>query len=335
MLAAVLIGKQDLSVKEVPLGTVQESHVRVKVKYCGICGSDLHTYVLGENKGLILGHEFSAIIEETGNMVETWQKGDRVVINPLAFCGSCFQCRTGATNLCAKAVTGIGMQMAGAFAQYCLVSQDMLYSLPPNLDFATGALVEPLAVTLRAIRRSGIGLGDSAVILGAGPLGLMVVKCLKNMGIGALIVIEPDQSRALLAAEFGADYVFAPDEDRPLLDNSFLIKGGSDVVFECSGSSQSINLALELVHPGGTVVMVGINRVPVDFLRRKAVFEEITLLGTLAYTTTEFEQAIQLLERGFISSKDFVSEIVSLKEIDSAFRRLLSHGRPLKVLIEP
>ncbi len=334
MLAAVLTDKKKLSLKETPLSSLEDHQVRIKVKYCGICGSDLSRYVYGLNPGLILGHEFSGVIEEIGNSVKTWKKGDRVVINPLPFCRNCYQCRSGAANLCSKALTGVGLEMPGAFAQFCTVTQDMIYSLPPNLDFASGTLVEPLAVVLRAIRRSKIAIGDSVVVFGAGPLGLMIVKCLQNMDISPLIVIEPDKSRASLVRNFGVDNVFMPDESHRFLSKSFPTKGGSDVVFECSGVPQAMNIALEVVRPGGTIVMVGVNRKPADILMLNAVTKEIILLGTLAYST-EFEQAIQLLEREFLSSKDFISDIVPLKEIDSAFSRLLSEGKPLKVLVEP
>jgi 2-desacetyl-2-hydroxyethyl bacteriochlorophyllide A dehydrogenase len=252
----------------------------------------------------------------------------------MPFCKECFQCRSGATNLCAKGLKGIGLQMPGAFAQSCSVSEDMLYLLPPRMDFASGALVEPAAVIFHSIRRSGIGLGDSAIILGAGPLGLMAVKYLKNMGISPLVVIEPDPPRARLATDFGADHVFTKEVDRQFLQNLFGVKGGSDVIFECSGTGLAISLGLELVRPRGKVVLVGVSRIPLEILMRPVVTKEIDLLGVLAYTT-DFQQAIQILERGVISPKEFVTEIVPLKEIEAAFRRCLGQGKPLKVLIEP
>ncbi len=333
MFAAVLKDKQKLSVEEIPLAPLKKNEVRVKVKYCGICGSDLGLYLKGERPGLILGHEFSGIIEETGKEVKTWKRGARVVINPLPFCGQCFQCRSGTTNLCAEGLTGIGLQMPGAFAQFCTVSSAMLYSLPPEMDFSSGALVEPAAVVLHAIRRSKIGIGDSAIILGAGPLGLIAVKFLKNMGINPLVVIEPDPRRAQIASDFGADHVFTKI-DRQFLQNLLGNRGGSDVIFECSGTAPAINLALELVRPAGTVVLVGVSRVPLEITVRTIVVKEINLLGALAYTT-DFQRAIQFLERKVISPKELVSEIVPLNEIDTAFNRCLGQGKPLKVLIEP
>lgn len=334
MLAAVLKDKQKLSVEEVSLTSLRGNEVRVKVKYCGICGSDLTRYVRGEYPGLILGHEVSGIIEETGKEVKTWKRGDRVVINPLPFCGQCFQCRSGATNLCAEGLTGIGLEMPGAFAQYCTVPSGMLCSLPPQMDFASGALVEPAAVILHAIRRSKISIGDSAVILGAGPLGLFTVKFLKNMGIIPVVVIEPDRPRARLATDFGADHVFTKEIDRPFLQNLWGIKGGCDVVFECSGTAPAVNLALELVHPAGTVVLVGVSKAPLEVYLRSVVTKEINILGTLG-STTEFQQAIQFLERGVISPKELLTEIVPLKDIDLVFRRCLGQEKPLKVLIDP
>ena len=195
-------------------------------------------------------------------------------------------------------------------------------------------MVEPASIILRAIRRSKIGIGDSAIIFGAGPLGLITIKYLKNMGITPLVVIEPDPPRARLATEFGADHVFTKEVDRQFLENLFRVKGGSDVIFECSGTAPALNLSLEFVRPGGTGVLVGVSRVPLEVLRRSVVTKEINLLGALAYTT-DFQQAIQFLERGVISPKELVSEIVPLKEIDAAFRRCLGQGKPLKVLVEP
>jgi len=332
MLAAVLKDKQKLSVEEVPFAALRENEVRIKVKYCGICGSDLGFFMRGDRPGSILGHEFSGTVEEIGKNISSWKRGDRVVINPLPSCGQCFQCRSGATNLCAKGLTGIGLEMAGAFAQYCTVPSGMLCPLPSQLDFAGGALAEPAAVVLHAIRISKIGIGDSAIILGAGPLGLMAVQLLKNMAITPLIVIEPDPIRAKIAKELGADHVLQKEINRSFLQKLLEIRGGSDVAFECSGTPPALNLALDLVRPAGTIVLVGVIRAPLDFMLRPIVVKEIKVLGSFGYTT-EFQQAIEFLEKGVISAKNLVSEIVPLRDIELAFQRCLGSEKPLKVLV--
>ncbi len=154
------------------------------------------------------------------------------------------------------------------------------------------------------------------------------------MGIHPLIMFEPDPQRAHLAGEFGADHVFSGEVDHQRLIELSGRRGGGDVVFECSGTSPAINLALKYVRPGGIIVSVGVSRVPSEVMLRLAVTKEVNLRGAMAYTT-EFQQAIDFLERGVISPKQLVSEIVPLQEIDSAFQRCLGKGKPLKILIEP
>jgi len=316
--------------------TAGPGQVVVEVASCGICGSDLHAFN-GEHPLVIYpvtpGHEFSGTIAETGEGVDPGLAGRQVCVEPSLFCGGCLQCLSGRYNICSS-LRVMGFQAPGAMCEFISVPRDRLHFLPPGVGLVDGALAEPAAVGVHAVSRSGIGSGDNVLIVGAGVIGLMVLKVAQALGCEA-VVVESTPERALRAVDFGAVRAVSFDQLGQGEVPSAPGDGSFAAVFECVGRPETIDLALRAAPRGGTIIVVGVPPGPVPVPVPLIQDGELEVRGTLMYRGEDFERALELLESGAIKPDGFVTHHVSLDEVESGYRLMSDPGaKALKVLVD-
>jgi 2-desacetyl-2-hydroxyethyl bacteriochlorophyllide A dehydrogenase len=347
MLAAAWIGPEQLSLVERDDPVAGEGQAVVDVIACGVCGSDLHSFRhgLAVKPGNVLGHEFCGrVVAAPG--VEGLAAGDRVAVRPLMPCGLCERCQAGDLQLCEGAhETDIGYGSAGAFAERVLVPRavvgETVFVLPSGVDDVGGALVEPLAVALHAVRLAHIQPEDVVLVLGAGMIGLAVTALLRQVGGGTVVVAELSEFRRERALALGADRVIDPTRtDVTDLMRSFTGPGAYnlgarvDVVFECGGSAAALATALKSVRTGGTIVLSGIFGAEVGVRLDRVVEKELRVQGAVAYRD-EFTDVIEYLADGRLRAQDFVSHTFQLNEIADAFQTQMDAERAIKVQVRP
>jgi (R,R)-butanediol dehydrogenase/meso-butanediol dehydrogenase/diacetyl reductase len=334
--AAFLKGPKKMIIKDVEDPKTKTGQVVVKVKYCGICGSDLHSYETGVYSG-IMGHEFSGEIESIGESVKGWETGDRVTANPNVGCGTCYYCRRGETNQCMK-FSSIGIVgIPGAFAERVAVPSHLLRKLSERFSFEAGTLVEPLTPLVRATRYA-VRLGDTVVVMGAGIIGLFALQCSKLGGAIGAYVTEISRTRADAARKLGADKVFDPKEVRAVDEIMKLTKGlGADVVFECVGRPETIQDAQRAVRKGGKVMQIGECLVDVPTNYGGVFVRELEIKGIYDGSIQDFDQAAQLIESGKIDVGPLITAKISLSEIvEKGFEELLKPEKNhIKILVDP
>ena len=349
MKAALLKRPGEIILEEVPVPGISDDEVLVEVKYCGICGSDVHAYKTAELNppGTYLGHEFSGVLAKVGKSVKGWKPGDRVIVCPLYMCGECYACTHGFPASCQHgfeyAIGSVaGLEYAGGFAKFVRVpnpEKTKLYSLPEEVSFEEGALVEPLACSLHAVRISAFRPRDYTMVLGAGTIGLGVVTFLKNAGAGLIIVTEVIEKRTEVAKKLGADYVFNPQKVSNLKERVLELTDGKgvDVVFDCSGVAQAFQSATNFLRPRGQIMLVGVITkevpiVPFSFQPGR----EYRLQASFAYDD-EFPMVIEFLKRDVSRVKEIITSKIKLSDIvEQGFNRLLKAGHTeIKILVSP
>ncbi|MBO8168942.1 MAG: 2,3-butanediol dehydrogenase [Thermoanaerobacteraceae bacterium] len=351
MKAAVWYGKKDVRVENVPEPPAPgPGEVKVKVHWCGICGSDLHEYVAGPifipvNEGhpltgskapIILGHEFSGEIVEVGAGVTNVQVGDRVAPDACQVCWDCYFCKRNLYNLCEK-LAFTGLMTNGAFAEYVNVPAYTLFKLPDNISSEVGALVEPLAVGLHAVRQAPVIQGDTVVVLGAGTIGLVTLAAVRAAGARKVFVIEMAKARKEFAQKLGATAVFDPQEGDVVAKVREATGGlGADVVIECIGNDKTGPLAVELARKGGKIVVAGIFEKESSMHFNSVVFTEKQVIGSLGYAG-EFGPAIDLLSDGRIKAESLITGKISLDDIvEKGFEELINRKEEnIKILVSP
>jgi len=340
MKAAVLEGPERITVRDVPKPKPGKSEVLIKVRCCGICGSDLDIYRISFGEGVkrIMGHEFSGDIVELGPEVEGWEVGDRVVVEPSIVCWECYWCRRHQYNLC-PSLGFTGIVIDGGFAEFVKVPAYQLHRLPKEVTYEQGAVVEPLAVALHGVRLSGLKAGDTIAVFGCGPIGLLTIMWARAGGADKIYATDIAESR-IAAAEKLADAVINPKEVDPVIQITELTDGiGPDIVFECSGSAAAEVQALNLVRRGGQIVILGVphEEAKVNFM--PFVTKEIGIKGGLAYASLlgrgEFTSCINFLKSKRINISPVVSAKIALEDIvDKGFKRVIL-AEELKVLVTP
>ncbi len=306
----------------------KKDEVLISVKYCGICGSDLEAYQYGMVvMPLILGHEFSGEIVELGSDVMDFKLGDRVTAYPGNFCGKCFFCKRGQVNLCKKTVEGMGITVDGALAEYIKMPAKCLCKLPETLSFEEAALTEPLSVGYHGVRMSGIQPDDSAVVIGAGSIGLSTIQALRLRGIREFYIIEPSEFNKSLALRMGAKEIHKPSKINGI---------GPDFVFDCAGFPETYKKNLSIVRKGGTVILLGVhfNPAPIPFLQ--FIAKEITMRGSFGYSFEEFQEVLSLLAEGKFLPDLMISKKIKLESaIQAGFLELLRPNKEAaKILVE-
>ncbi|MGI6225657.1 MAG: zinc-dependent alcohol dehydrogenase [Peptococcales bacterium] len=327
-------GKLELVNEAMPV--IKENEALVKVSFGGICGSDLHIYHGKHERAkypVIMCHEFSGEIVTLGEDVKgSWAIGDKVAVNPLIWCGICDPCTQGNTHVCNK-LGLIGIDIDGAFAQYVKVKESQMVRLPDGLDMDTAALAEPLAVGVHAVVRSNLKVGDKVVILGGGPIGLMLAFAAQAAGAGLIAISEISEFRLKKAEELGFKTINAREKVKEKVMS--MTNGiGADIVFEAAAAPITTEQMTGLLRTRGTAMIVGVHRQLVGTDLRDVNLRELNIRGTRVYTQRDFETAVNLLPK----LKDITNVIthrIPLEECEFGFQAAVAGKDSLKVLIKP
>jgi len=333
----------DLVYQEVPEPQVHEDEVLIRVRACGICGSDVHGMdgSTGRRRPpIIMGHEASGVIAEVGGKVTGWSKGDRVTFDSTVYCGSCWFCQRGWINLCdERQVLGVSCEdyrRHGAFAEYVAVPQRILYRLPEAVSFEHAAMVEAVSIAVHAVERTPVSLGDTAVVVGTGMIGLLVVQALRLAGCGNIIAVDLDEGRLKLARRLGADLSLKADGCDVVKEVKHSTRGrGADLAMEVVGTSPSLNSALACLRKGGALTLVGNLKPSVDLPLQAVVTRQVTLYGSCA-SSGEYPACLDLMARGAINTEALISATPPLAEGAAWFKRLYDREpRLMKVILRP
>lgn len=349
MKAAVWYDKEDIRVIEVEEPRVEKGKVKIAVEWCGICGSDLHEYasgpmtipvkephpLTGQVAPVILGHEFSGRVVETGDDVTHVKEGDRVVVEPILRCGKCYPCRRGYYNLCEKrgfhGITSDG----GGFAQYTVVPAHLVYPLPDEVSFEAGAIVEPAAVALYAVRKSSLKPGDTCAVFGAGPIGLLIIQAAKAAGARAIIAVEISEQRLAKAMEMGATHLVNPKKEDPVNTIRKITHHGADVSFEAAGAEQSFIQSIQCLKADGEMILVSLWAHPITFHPNLLVLEERTVRSTAAFRNI-MPEVMALMANGQIKAESLITKKIGLDHIvEEGFQTLLADKSHSKILVSP
>ena len=342
MKALVLEAYNQFNYTDFPEPLMEADEVLIKVKACGICGSDVHGMDGSTGRRIppiIMGHEASGVIEAVGSSVGKWKAGDRVTFDSTIYPLDDWYTLKGHYNLSDnRKVLGVSPGeycKHGAFAEFVTVPQHILYKIPDNVSFEQAVMVEPVAVALHSISVSGIKLGDTAVVVGVGMIGVFIVKLLKLSGV-KVIAIDLDESKLKVANKAGADVILnAATEELDKKIREICSGRGADFAFEAVGITATVNTAVSSVRKGGTVILVGNLSPKIEFPLQKIVTQEIKVQGSCAING-EYEKVLQLMSQGLIKVDDQISVIAPLCEGASWFQRLYNKEKGLnKVLLVP
>ncbi len=343
MQALLLAEYKRLELTDMPRPEPGPGEALVRVRACGICGSDVHGWDGSTGRRippLVMGHEASGIVEETGPGVRHFRKGDRVTFDSMINCGVCRFCRTGRINLCDnREVLGVSCgdyRRHGAFAEYVVVPERIMFHLPDAMTFEQAAMIEPVSVAVHAVNITPVRLGDTAVVVGSGMVGLLVIQALKLAGCSRVIAADIEDGRLELAKGLGAaEAVNAAREDVAASVRSLTGGRGADVAIEVVGATAPIQAALASVRKGGMLTLVGNVSPSVDLPLQSVVTREIRIQGSCA-SSGEYPECIDMVARGLIRVEPLISAKAPLAEGPQWFERLYAKERGLmKVLLEP
>jgi len=342
MQVGLVTGKRKIELVDMPAPEADSGKAVVDISYCGICGTDVHAYLSGEPYNpAICGHEWVGHVSAVGQGVSSVKEGDRVAIGVGAACGHCPTCVRGDAEHCESVLTqaiGVGPMAAphGGFASAIAMEAARLYQVPAGLTDAQAGLLEPATVAVHALRRTPMRLGDSVVVIGAGPIGLLVLQAARLSGAGTIVLIEPEASRRALGDELGADLCIDPTtEDAQQRIDAHLGVSGADVVFECAGIPSTIQTSVDLIRRGGVVSLVGVATGEAAINAAGWLIKEVKLVSSIAYLHEDFEICKQLVADGRIQTDPLHTSTVSLSELDAAFTTLAEHPSEVKILVDP
>ncbi|CAH1201655.1 putative zinc-type alcohol dehydrogenase-like protein YdjJ [Paenibacillus plantiphilus] len=338
MKRAVLVGEKQMQVEEEARPAIKASELLVEIEVCGICGSDLHIY--GGNHPVLkppvrMGHEFAGKVVEVGADVRNFQLGDYVAAIPGVGCGKCEPCQAGDFNLC-RELKVIGGHHPGAFANFTAVPEGNLVKLPPNFSATYGAMVESVAVAVHAARRMKSVEGKKIAVLGAGPIGLLIIQVLKAFGAKLVVASDPIASRREIASKLGADIVIDPMKENVEERIQEEVGGiGLDAAFDVAGLELTLRQALSITKNGGEIVITALFGKDPVFPMKMLQRAEKTLLGTQMYVKQDFEIAIQLMQENKIGINEMITHRFDLDHISEAFKLATSGAHDVgKIVID-
>ncbi len=327
---------KQFELKDIAEPKSENGEVIIDVKKTGICGSDIHYWVLGEPKGLVMGHEYCGVVTDPGSR-DDLKVGDRITALPISPCNKCEACLSGNIQYCSETwnqATGLSLTNPGALAPKMAIRPDMVIKVPENVTDEEVAMVEPTAVGLHAIHLANVKVGNRVLIVGGGIIGLVSAMFAKMQGASYVAVSETNASRGEKALKLKvADEWFDVKDEKTmglLLDKNF------DIVIECCGNSAAVNTAISVVKPGGTVVLVGVSMENINMASIVAVMHELTLQGAIAYTYNEFKTCLELMSKKQIDVLKFVDDVVGLEDVQASYERLTSgKDDAIKILVDP
>ena len=346
MKAAVYYGPNKLEIDDVPEPDPRPGTVKLRVGYNGICGTDLHEYyagpifvptephpLTGAQLPLTMGHEFSGTITAVGDGVSGWSEGDRVAVEPVYRCGTCAPCRAGNYNVCAQ-IGFHGLMSDGGMAEFSIVPTEMLHRLPDSVGLELGALVEPMSVAYHAATLGDVSAGDTAMVFGAGPIGIGLWFALRGKGLEDVFVVEPSPTRRAAIEALGATTLDPGSADVPAFIAEHTRGAGADAVFDAAGGTPAVATALACVGSRKPMVSVAIYEKPLETPLLNLVMNESRIQGSLCYTGADFEAVIALMARGAYDTTGWVTRISLDDVIDEGFEALHA-GTKMKVLVDP
>lgn len=343
MKALVLEDYNKLIYKEMPEPQAGPDDVLVRVRASGICGSDVHGMDGSTGRRippLIMGHEAAGLIAEVGSNVKKYHPGQRVTFDSTVYCGTCFFCRRGDINLCDhRRVLGVSCEeyrQHGTFAEYVAVPQHIIYSLPEKINFEQSAMVEPCSVAFHAVTITPLALNDTAVVVGAGIIGLLVIQTLRTCGCGQIIAVDLEAQRLALAQQLGADIGLNPaGDDVAAVIKKRTDKRGADVAFDAVGIDASLKTALSSLRKGGALTLIGNLKAEVGLALQTVVTGEINVRGSCA-SRGDYPACLDMIARGAINVDALISATAPLSEGAQWFERLYEKEKALiKVVLNP
>jgi (R,R)-butanediol dehydrogenase/meso-butanediol dehydrogenase/diacetyl reductase len=344
MKAAVWYAQKDIRVESKELEPLKDTEVKVKVAWAGVCGSDLHEYaegpvfipekekdpLTGEAAPLTMGHEFAGIVEAVGPKVKGMKAGDKVAVNPMITYGKKSEELDPYDGF-----SFIGLHGNGGFANYANVPEKNVYKLPEPLTMQDGALVEPAAVAVQAIKEGGMQFGDTVAIFGAGPIGLLTVNAAKAAGATKIIAFDLSEARLKKAKEMGATHVIHSGKQDPVEAVKEIAPDGVDVSFEVAGVAATFAQAIEVTRPRGMMVVVSIFANPIEWNPMQLITKGVKVTSSIAYTPSSFQQTIDLMASGGLTPQKIITDQIQLDDIvEKGFEALINDKSQAKILVE-
>ena len=343
MKSLLLSAYNHLEIAETPAPVAGPGEVLIRVAACGICGSDVHGFDGSSGRRIppiVMGHEAAGVIAAIGPDVRTFAIGDRVTFDSTVYCGTCAYCALGEVNLCDnRQVVGVSCgdyRRHGAFAEYVAVPQRILYRLPENISFAEAAMLEAVSVALHAVSASEAAGGETALVIGAGMIGLLTLQAARAAGCARVFVADIDATRLELARQLGADEVLNASSAETVAAMMRLTSGqGVDLAYEAVGRNETVAAAIDCTRKGGTITLIGNIAPEVTLPLQKVVTRQLRLQGSCA-SAGEYPQAIELIANGKIQVEPLITAVASLEDGPRWFERL--HAREpnlMKVILTP
>ena len=353
MKALRFYGRKDLRLENIDEPVPADDEVKVKVSYAGICGTDYEEYLYGplwictsphpitghslKESPMILGHEFSGIVSETGKNAGRFKKGDRVAAYSILYCGKCDNCKAGKYYLCEN-IGCFGLHRQGAFQEYVTVPQSSIFRIPDNVSEMEAAVGEPLGFSLNSVDLANIKVGDDVVVFGAGTIGLLYLQVAKVRGAKRVFMAARRKNRLDTALKLGADAVIDTENDNVTEAILDLTGGkGADVIMEATGSNKVLDQIFTVVKSGGTILLGGVFPENADIDLKQIVNSGRSIVGAVAHNPVHFETALQMISDGRVNVSEIISKSVSL---DNAFEEgfvdyLENKGKYIKLVIQP
>lgn len=335
MRAAMFQGNGILEIVEIDTPKIKKSDDMIlEVEVCSICGTDVHVMSVppayNMEPGHVLGHELVGKIIEIGSSVKNFKVGDRVVVNPNDYCGSCKYCRMNYPNQCENIIP-MGLGGEGGFAEYIRVSEKVAFRIADDLPAEIAAFAEPLACAVNGINKIRVNPGESVTVIGAGPIGLLFVQLMKASGAYPIIVSEPSELRRDFALKSGADYVVNPMETD--LEAFVLEKTGIGTDFAIDVVGSQMMQAIKAIRKGGKVLLFGVNtKAQPAVVQSQVIFKEASVLGTWLANAT-FPRAVAILESGVLNLKELVTHTMALEQLTDGIE-LLRKGEGIEIIID-
>ena len=337
MKAAVYHGVHDLRVEEVPVRELKDNEVKIQVKYCGVCGTDMHIFngdggSFEVHPPLIPGHEFSGVVAEVGAKVTSVKVGDRVSGDPNDMCGECYFCKNGMQHFCKNNI-GIGTTVDGGFAEYVIMREKQAYKVSDELSFIEAAMAEPISCCLHGIDLCNIKAGDTVLVMGGGPIGMIMMQLAKNAGASKVIMSEPVEEKREQALKLGATKTIDPlheDVEAVLAEYCENV----NVVIECVGNVHTQADAVRFAGRGATIMYFGLAAPEESFpIRPDDIFKKELHITSSYINPYSFERAIQILESGTVELESLITNVVPLDDIADVFTKP-EYRRTGKVMIQ-